>query len=90
MREMFFEIITPLKEKEKENRDNLDKLEASFKQHLVAFYELELEQTGPLRQEVNNMKLKIEDYVSLLNKRKKSAKSLRKTGATVHLRSING
>ena len=31
MREMFFEIITPLKEKEKENRDNLDKLEASFK-----------------------------------------------------------
>ena len=48
MRELFFEFITPLKEREAENRSNLDKLESEFKTHLVTFYDLELESTGPL------------------------------------------
>lgn len=46
---MLMDIITPLKEKETETRSNLDKLEEAFKQHLITFYDLELETTGPLR-----------------------------------------
>ena len=55
-------MITPLKTREAENSLLVTKLEEAFKTHLVHFYDLELDNTGPLRSEIQNMKKKIDDY----------------------------
>jgi hypothetical protein len=45
------------------NTIKIHKLEESFKKHLIVFYDLELDNIGPVRTEFHSVKKKMEDFV---------------------------